>query len=184
MMYRLFLVASILLLAVSGFAQKRYFTKTGVVSFEASTPLETIDPVNKSAMSVFDATSGQIEFAVLIKGFEFKKALMQEHFNENYMESGKYPKSTFKGTIENMQTVNLQKDGNYPVRAKGVLEIHGVKKQVSVPGTFTVAGQTVRSTAQFNVLLSDYGISIPGVVKDKISKNAKVTVNCSYTPIK
>ncbi|MGC4232489.1 MAG: YceI family protein [Niabella sp.] len=165
-------------------AQKKYFTKTGILSFEASTPLETINPVNKSATSVVDITTGQIEFAVLIKGFEFDKALMQEHFNENYMESSKYPKSVFKGTITNLQSIHFSKDGTYPATVKGYLEIHGVKKEITVTGAITISGTTIKSVAQFNVLISDYNISIPGIVRDKISKTATVKVNCTYAPLK
>ena len=180
---------AILLLLFTGlcmpvWAQTRYFTKNGTLSFEASTPLETIDPVNKSTTSVLDITSGQIEFAVLIKGFEFKKALMQEHFNENYMESDKFPKSTFKGKIMNLSAINFKKDGTYPATVKGILEIHGVKKELTASGSFSVSAQTITSAARFNVIISDYNISIPGVVKDKVSKTANIKVNCTYSPLK
>ena len=166
------------------YAQKRYFTKTGTISFEASTPLETINAVNKSATSVIDVSTGQIEFAVLIKGFEFNKALMQEHFNENYMESSKYPKSVFKGTITNIQNINFSKNGAYDASVKGVLEIHGVKRNITTTATITVSGANVKAKTQFNILISDYNISIPGVVRDKISKTARINVNCIYTPLK
>ncbi|CAN5873506.1 hypothetical protein BH11BAC4_BH11BAC4_05930 [soil metagenome] len=168
----------------SSFAQKRYFTKTGTVSFRAGTAVEDIDGINKSTTSVFDATSGQMEFALLVKGFEFNSALMMEHFNENYMESDKYPKSVFKGTITNIDKLNFQKDGVYPVTVKGILEIHGVKKEVETTGSFKVSGETITSTAEFSVTLDDYKISIPGLVKDKISKTAKIKVNCSYAILK
>jgi hypothetical protein len=96
------------------YSQQRFFTKSGNISFAAGSG-EDIDGVNKATTSVFDASTGRIEFAVLVKGFEFKRALMQEHFNENYMESEKYPKSIFKGTISNINNVNFKKDGLYPV---------------------------------------------------------------------
>jgi hypothetical protein len=176
----------ILLLSVSinAFTQKRYFTKTGTISFEAGTSIEDINAVNKSTTSIFDVATGQLEFAVLIKGFEFKRALMQEHFNENYMESDKYPKSTFKGKITNLDQINFQKEGKYPVTVQGVLELHGVKKEVDAKGQFTVAGDAINGTAAFTIALADYNIEIPGVVKDKISKTVNITVNCSYTPLK
>ena len=172
------------LLIQSSFAQKRYFTKTGTVSFRAGTAVEDIDGINKSTTSVFDAGTGQIEFALLVKGFEFNSALMMEHFNENYMESDKYPKSIFKGSISNIDKVNFQKDGIYPVTVKGILEIHGVKKEIETTGSFKVSGETVTSTAEFPVILEDYKISIPGLVKEKISKTAKIKVNCSYAILK
>jgi hypothetical protein len=184
-MKKIVFALSAFLLIQSSFAQKRYFTKTGVVSFQAGTALEDIDGTNKSATTVFDASTGQIEFALLVKGFEFKSSLMQEHFNENYMESGKYPKSVFKGKITNIDKVNFQKTGSYPVTVSGTLELHGISKEVETSGLFKVLNdETLTSTAEFTVVLDDYKISIPGVVKDKISKTAKIQVYCSYAVLK
>ena len=183
-MKKIILLASGIFLLQLGFAQKRYFTKTGIVSFRAGTAVEDIDGINKSTTSVFDAVTGQIEFALLIKGFEFNSALMMEHFNENYMESDKYPKSVFKGTISNIGNVNFQKDGTYPVTVKGILEIHGIKKDLETAGSLKVNGETVIANAAFDVTLEDYHISIPGLVKDKIAKTAKVIVNCRFTVLK
>jgi polyisoprenoid-binding protein YceI len=165
------------------YAQQKYFTKTGNISFSAGSG-EEIDGVNKTTTCVFDAASGQIEFAVLVKGFEFKRALMQEHFNENYLESDKYPKSIFKGTITNINKVNFQKDGSYPVTVKGILDMHGVKKELEATGTLKVAGGAVSSIAEFPVLLSDFNITIPSLVSDKISKSVTIKVNCNYTVLK
>ena len=178
------LIVTALFVISASFAQKRYFTKTGNISFRAGTAVEDIDGINKSTTCIFDAASGDIQFAILVKGFEFKSALMMEHFNENYMESDKFPKSTFKGKISNPEKNNFQKDGTYPVTVKGTLEIHGVKKEVETTGTFKVTGETVLATADFNILLEDYKIEIPGLVKDKISKTAKIHVNCSNTILK
>ena len=166
------------------FSQKRYFTKSGQINFAAGTAAEDIDGINKAATSVFDAATGQIEFAVLVKGFEFKRALMQEHFNENYMESNKFPKSVFKGKIVNIDKVNFQKDGSYPVTVKGVLDMHGVKKEVETNSTLKVNGETVQSDATFTVLLADYKIAIPSLVKDKISQTVTIKVNCNYNVLK
>ncbi len=173
-----------LILVSSAFAQKRYFTKTGVISFRAGTAVEDIDGINKSATTVFDAGTGQIEFALLVKSFEFKSALMQEHFNENYMESDKFPKSTFKGTITNISKVNFQADGSYPVTVKGTIEIHGIKKEVETTGLFKVSGESIVSTAEFTVTLEDFKIDIPSLVKDKISKTATIKVNSIYAVLK
>lgn len=178
------LLACGILFSISAFSQKRYFTKTGNVSFRAGTSLEDIDGVNKSTTSVFDATTGQIEFALLVKGFEFNSALLMEHFNENYMESDKYPKSLFKGNIVNIDKVNFQKDGVYPVTVKGTLEIHGVKKEIETTGEFKVSGGTISASSEFSVVPEDYKISIPGVVRDKISKTAKIKITCSYAALK
>jgi hypothetical protein len=183
-MKKIILVAIAFLIIQSGFAQKRYFTKTGNISFKAGTALEDIDGINKSTTCIFDATTGDIQLAILIKGFEFKRALMQEHFNENYLESDKYPKSVFKGKITNIDKVNFQKDATYPVTVKGELEIHGVKKEIVANGTLKVSGEDVLAVADFTVLLEDYKIEIPGLVKDKISKTAKININCSNSILK
>jgi hypothetical protein len=178
------LIAIILIVLASPvFSQKRYFTKSGQINFSAGTG-EDIDGVNKATTSVFDAGTGQIEFAVLVKGFEFKRALMQEHFNENYMESDKFPKSIFKGKIISIDKVNFQKDGSYPVTVKGVLDLHGVKKEVETTGTLKVTGEMVHSDATFTVLLADYKITIPSLVKDKISQTVTIKVNCNYNVLR
>jgi polyisoprenoid-binding protein YceI len=180
----LLLIALLFATIFTASAQQRYFTKTGTISFEAGTSVEDIDGVNKAVTSVFDASTGQIEFAVLIKGFEFKRALMQEHFNENYMESDKFPKAVFKGTITNLDKINFKKEGTYAATVKGILDMHGVKKETEASGNFRVTGETIQGTATFTIVLADFGISIPGVVKDKISKTVKIQVNCNYTPLK
>ena len=90
---------------ITSLSAQKYFTRDGMISFTASSPLEKIDATNKGATAVIDAASGALEFAVLIKGFIFEKALMQEHFNENYLESGKYPKATFKGKIADAEYI-------------------------------------------------------------------------------
>jgi polyisoprenoid-binding protein YceI len=164
----------------TGNSQSRYFTKTGLISFSAGTSVEDVEAINKSVTSVFDVTTGQIEFAVLIKGFEFRRGLMQEHFNENYMESEKYPKSVFKGKFEDVSKINFKKDGSYPTVVKGVLDIHNVKKEVEVPGTIKVENGVISSEAAFKVLLEDFGIKIPGAVKDKISPTVEIHASCLY----
>ena len=109
---------------------------------------------------------------------------MQEHFNENYMESDKVPKSTFKGTITNISKVNFQADGSYLVTVKGTIEIHGIKKEVETTGLFKVSGESIVSTAEFTVTLEDFKIDIPSLVKDKISKTATIKVNSIYAVLK
>jgi hypothetical protein len=161
-------------------AQTKYFTKTGTISFIAGTALEDIDAINKSVTSVFDASTGQIEFAVLIKGFEFKRGLMQEHFNENYLESEKYPKSIFKGMFVDIAQINFLKDGSYSTSVKGSLDIHHVKKEVEVPALIKVVNGVISSEASFKIVLENYKIKIPGAVKDKISPTAEIHINCTY----
>ena len=180
------LFVSLLTLSLSNaMAQKKlYSTTTGTTFFDAGTGVENISATNKSTTSVFDATSGQIQFKIMNKGFEFWSQLMQDHFNENYMESEKYPKSTFTGNITNISKVNFSKDGNYPVTVKGTLDMHGVKKEIETTGTFKVTGEQVLGTANFIVALEDYKIVIPGVVKDKLAKTVQIKISCNYNPLK
>ncbi|RYZ56466.1 MAG: YceI family protein [Chitinophagaceae bacterium] len=164
-------------------AQGRYFTKTGRISFTSHAPLEDIEAVNKTASAVLDAKTGQLQFAVLMKGFEFKKALMQEHFNENYVESHKYPKAEFRGSIVNNADVNYTKDGTYQARARGQLSLHGVTRDIDVPATLQVQGGKVEGRATFPVRVADYNITIPSLVKDKISNTVNVTVQVRLEPL-
>ncbi|HEY0750565.1 MAG TPA: YceI family protein [Chitinophagaceae bacterium] len=180
----LIVVATCLLIAGITHAQGRYFTKTGRIEFSSKAPLEDIDAVNKSVTAVLDAKSGALQFSVLMKGFEFDKALMQEHFNENYIESDKYPKADFKGTITNNGDINYTKPGTYTANVNGKLTIRGITKDVQTTGTIKVEGENLATTSAFNILLSDYNIKIPAVVKDKINNNVKISVNAKLEPLK
>ncbi|MDQ3049840.1 MAG: YceI family protein [Bacteroidota bacterium] len=161
-------------------AQTKYFTKEGRTQFYSKAPLEEIEAVNKKVTSVLDASNGQIEFSVLMKAFEFQKALMQEHFNENYVESGKFPKATFKGVIDNADDVKWTSDGVYPVKVTGKMTLHGVTKDITVPGTIEIKGGKIFAKSTFNLLIKDYDIEIPNLVKDKVAETVKVEVDLKY----
>jgi polyisoprenoid-binding protein YceI len=122
--------------------------------------------------------------AVLVKGFLFEKALMQEHFNENYLESSTFPKATFKGKLDNASAVNLDKDGTYKVNVTGTLTMHGVTKPVNTPATFTVKGGKLSAAVNLSVLLADYNIAIPSLVGDKVSKTANISIAANLNPMK
>jgi len=171
-------------LASSAIFAQKYFTREGKIDFSSDAKIEKIEAQNKTATSVYDAETGKMEFAVLIKAFQFEKALMQEHFNENYMESTKFPKATFKGTVSDFKAVNLSKDGTYPVKVKGQLTIHGVTKDVESEGKFMVKGGVVTAASTFDVALADYGIEIPSVVRDNIAKTVKINVQVDYKELK
>ena len=143
MQKRLFIIATFLIFTTPAFTQK-YFTRDGKVKFFSDASMEKIEAVNKSATAVLDAATGKMEWKVLIKGFLFEKSLMQEHFNENYLESSKYPNATFKGEITNLKEVNLSKNGTYTAKVKGQMNIHGVEKDVETTGTVTVSGGAVK----------------------------------------
>jgi polyisoprenoid-binding protein YceI len=144
--------------------------------------MEKIDAENNKATSVVDFSTGAIEWSVLVKAFSFEKALMQEHFNENYMESGKFPKATFIGKIANPSSIVISKDGTYTVDVSGTLEMHGVSKSVSTKATFVVKGGAITATSKLKAALADYKIDIPSVVKDNISKEVDITVSANYVP--
>ena len=146
--------------------------------------MEEIEGKNKTAMAVLDSKSGAIQFAAQMKGFEFQKQLMQQHFNENYVESDKYPQAEFKGTITNNSEITYSKDGTYTAKVKGKLTIHGITKDVESTGTLKISGGKIDANSTFNVLISDYNIKIPAIVKDKVSNNIKITVDCDLEPLK
>ncbi|MBB6610798.1 YceI family protein [Pontibacter sp. Tf4] len=165
-------------------AQDKFFTKTGKISFFSSTPMEDIEAHNKTTTSVIDTKSGKMEFAVLMKAFQFEKALMEEHFNENYVESAKYPKASFSGAITNLSAVDFKKDGTYKVTVKGNLTMHGVTKPVEVPGTIVVKNGAIQAASTFSVAPEDFNITIPNLVREKIAKQIKVTIDMNYEPLK
>ncbi len=175
-------LAAVTLLLATSYAQK-FMTRDARISFLSETPLEKIEAINKSGSAVLDAETGRMEWKVLVKNFIFEKKLMQEHFNENYMESHKYPNAIFKGEIVNLKDVNLSKDGAYNVRAKGKMTIHGVERDIEVPGKITVAGGKLNVVSDFKVACADYDISIPSVVRDNIAKEIAVRVEAALTPI-
>jgi len=176
------ILATLLVLGLSAQAQK-YFSRDVRVQFNSSTPVEKIEAVNKSGTAVIDTETGRMEWKVLIKNFIFKKALMQEHFNENYMESTKYPNAIFKGSIANLSGVKFGKDGTYKVTAEGTISIHGVDKEITVPGTLTIGGGAIKVAASFNLAPADYKIEIPSVVRDNIAKEIAVTIDASLNPL-
>jgi hypothetical protein len=170
------------LVTINTQAQGKFITKTGKIHFFSTAALEDINATNKSVIGLLDTQTGDLQFAALIKGFEFKKALMQEHFNKNYMESDKYPKADFKGLITNNSAVNYTTNGTYNVTVKGKLTMHGVTKDVDIPGTITVKDGKLTTSSTFNVAVADYNITIPKLYKDNIAKSIKVTVECTLDP--
>jgi polyisoprenoid-binding protein YceI len=162
---------------------QKYFTRDGKVSFHSDAAMEKIEAVNNKVTSVLDLATGEMEFAVLIKSFHFEKALMEEHFNENYMESSKIPKATFKGKASDMSAVNVSKSGKYPVKVSGDLTIHGVTKPVTVDGTLVVDSGKINASAVFEVAVADYEIEIPKVVRENIAKIVQIRVDIDYKPL-
>ncbi|WKZ67562.1 MAG: YceI family protein [Flavobacteriales bacterium] len=170
------------LLPLTAAAQERYMTRTGHIDFHSSTPMEDIHADNDKVTSVWDATTGAVEFVAVIKAFAFEKALMQEHFNENYMESNTYPKATFKGRIAGVTAEQLKQAGSYPVTVEGTITIHGVEKPMKATGTVTADGKgAVRAESAFQVKPADHDIKIPGAVRKNIAESIDVKVRMDYT---
>jgi polyisoprenoid-binding protein YceI len=153
-------------------------TKTGFVGFYSKTPLEDIKAENEQAYAILEPESLRIVFAVLLKGFIFPKELMQEHFNENYVESDKYPKATFSGTCSG--DLDLSKEGIYQVVIKGELNLHGVTKSIETTAQIEVKKDKILATSVFNIKPEDFQISIPAIVRDKIASQISVKVQAGW----
>ncbi len=179
-MKRLFFILIITGFFIQASGQK-YITKNGYIGFFSHTPVEDIKADNNQVASVLDISTGEIVFQVLIKSFRFEKALMEEHFNENYMESEKYPRATFTGKITNLSAVRLSSAGVYEVEVEGDLTIHGATKKVKAKGTIEVAKETIAASSKFSIDPEDYNINIPNVVRNKIAKTIEITVNMKYS---
>ena len=181
-MKRLLLLIFFLNIVLALNAQK-YMTKNGYIGFYSHTSMEDIKGDNNQVVGALDISTGEMVFQALIKSFHFDRALMEEHFNENYMESDKIPKSVFKGKITNLSSVDFSKNGTYDVTVEGDLTIHDVTNKISTTGTIEVVSGGINANAKFNIVPEDYKISIPGVVRDKINKNLEVTVAMKYAPL-
>ncbi len=179
-MKKIIVSAFVLLVAANIATAQKIYTKNGHISFFSKTSLENIKADNNQVMSVLNTQSGELQFSVIVKSFHFEKALMEEHFNENYLESTKFPKSTFKGTVADISKVNFAADGTYPVTVSGDLTIHGVTNKATAKGNFTVKGGKATGNSVFTVALADYKIEVPKLVENNIAKTIEITVNCLY----
>jgi polyisoprenoid-binding protein YceI len=183
MMKKIVLCIGLLAFVLNADAQ-RFFTKKGAVTFDATSPLEAIEATTNSAAAIVDVSNGKVEAKILIKSFHFQKALMEEHFNENYMESQKFPNAVFDGQISDLAKLDMKKDGTYTVNLKGKLTMHGVTKDVTAPATLTVkSGALTDAKTSFTIAVADYNISIPGAVRDKIAKQAKINATFKLQPM-
>ena len=163
----------------TGAYSQLYQTRTGFVGFYSKTSMEDIRAENAQVYAVLDAGKKNLAFSLLVKGFTFPKELMQEHFNENYMESDKYPKGTFVGSYTG--DVQLNKDGVYKVMIKGNLTLHNVTKPIETPATLEVKAGHIIGLAEFKIKPEDFNVSIPTVVRDKIEKELRVNVKIDCT---
>lgn len=182
-MKNLILSLFITTITLTVFGQQKYFTRDGHISFFSSTPMENIEADNKAVICVLDEASGALEFAVLMKSFSFEKPLMEEHFNENYVESEKFPKSNFKGKINGFD-FNKVSDQATEYEVSGTMEIHGVKKEISTKGKILKNKEGYTMDAIFKVKPEDFDIEIPNTVRDNIAKEIEIRVNVGLKPLK
>jgi hypothetical protein len=157
-------------------AQDSYYTQNGKVHFFSKTPLEDIEATSLKAIAVLYPATKRVQAKIPIQSFEFKHKLMQEHFNENYMESDKFPYGSLEGII--VEDIDFTKDGIYPVTVRGVLDIHGVKKNRDIPCKITIEnGSPKKVLSNFEVILADHKIKIPKAVILNIAEVIKVDVD-------
>ncbi len=169
------------LIIMSGIAAAQKFTsEKGELSFFSDGAIEDIEARNSMVGSLFNVTTGELVYIAKIKDFIFPKTLMREHFNEKYMETEKFPKSTFQGKLTGF---NANASGEQKVRAVGKINIHGITRDIDVPGTLEFAGGKARMKAKFIVKLADFNIKIPTLIWQNIAEEVEVRVEFTYKPI-
>lgn len=163
-------------------AQELYKAENVETDFFSSAPIEDIHAVSKKGISLLNSGTGEITFSIDIRSFEFRKALMQEHFNEEFMETHKYPKATFKGNIRDY--IDLSKDGEHEVVLQGTLQMHGKEQKRQVPGRLVVEDGRIDLYSKFNVACEDHDIKIPKILWKNIAEVVQVEVKANYSKLK
>lgn len=164
----------------------KFYSKNTNIVFDATTKTspEKISGSTAKAATIVDLAAKKIDVSMLVKTFHFDKALMEEHFNENYMESDKFPKGVFKGTFETGSGFDINKEGVAEVKVKGDLTIHGITKNITTPAKLTIkSGKIVKAECSFNISLDDYGIKIPSLVNDKVNKTVSLQIKTDLEPL-
>jgi len=174
-------VLGLLISSVSAFGQGKFIAKNAYISFYSSTPMEDILGETNEAVTILNSDNGEIVFQSIMTTFHFKRALMEEHFNENYMESTKFPKAKFSGKIEGFNK-DMLKAPVANIKITGQFNVHGVEKKITVTGTLGMENGKLVGSSKFKVVPEDYGIAIPSLVRDKIGKEMEVTVKAEYLP--
>jgi hypothetical protein len=170
------ILVSMLLASFFIFSQEKMLTKSGTITLEASVPsFQPVLGTNSGVTFVLNPATGEIASLALMKGFQFEMALMEEHFNENYMETDKYPKAVFRGQIQEFDAKNLTEDyQDYII--KGKLELHGKSKDINVPAKITKSGSRITVISEFSVNSSDFSIPIPSLIKYKLDNKVKIQI--------
>ena len=182
-MKRLFflLLLATVLSSFAGQGGKIFTVKSGKIAFQSEAPFETIKASSSDVKGLLDIDKKTFAFRVRMQTFDgFNSALQKEHFNENYLESTKFPEATFSGKI--IEDIDFTKEGTYSVRAKGNFTIHGVSQERIIKSDITIKDNRINIKSAFSVLLGDHNIPIPKVVKDKLNSEINVQVNCQLEP--
>lgn len=164
-------------------AQTKYIDRAGKVTFFSSAPMEDIEAHNQQAVSVLDIATGEVVASMLMRSFNFRKALMEEHFNENYVESHKYPKATFKGRISNISELDLTMNGKHTFKIVGEITLHGVTQPLQMQAEAVVGNGAIHAKAVFPLTVKDFKIEIPTLVIDNIAEVVEVSVSFNYQPM-
>ena len=180
MKHFLILLAFLLIFNFSFAQNKLYSSNKSEFSFFSKTPLEDIDAKNTRANSIINLSNKELVVRIPVSQFQFKNKLMQQHFNENYMESENFPYATFKGKIN--EEIDFSKAGTYSVSASGILNIHGIDQNRKLVGKLTVSENSLLLDTKFEVLLVDHKIDIPKLVFKKIAEKINVSANINYLP--
>jgi hypothetical protein len=177
---KLFFIALSALSFTSMYAQDIFTTSNAKVSFYSKTPIEDIEATSNKVATVLNNKTKQLYFKIQNTTFQFREKLMQEHFNENYMESDKFPISDFNGKI--LDDIDFTKKGNYKVTIVGILNIHGKKKEYKVEGTLSSNENGISVTSNFKIKLADHGVEIPTIVFTKIAEQLDIEISANYKP--
>ncbi|MGP8215975.1 MAG: YceI family protein [Bacteroidia bacterium] len=174
------LIGLITYIFISECAGQVYVADSARVSFFSKTKAENIDAVNTLSKPVLNTSTGEFNVSLINTAFDFVKPLMKEHFNDSYMESDTYPKTSFTGKIND--TVNYKADGVYKVTVTGTMDMHGVKKVITVPGVITIKGGVVFIYSKFNIKITDYNIKQPSFLGIDVADSVDVTVTATMKP--
>lgn len=181
---RLPLIAFFVLISLSKSIAQKYIDRTGHASFYSEAPIENIEAHTEQVLSLLDLSNGDIVASMLMKSFNFEKSLMQEHFNEKYVESEKYPKATFKGKIKDIKTLDVTKPGTYELEVEGEIALHGEKQPLKTKVKFEVKDGALSGSTVFNLTVKDFKIPIPTLVIKNIAEVVEVRVSFNYQPSK
>ena len=161
---------------------EKQITKTGVIEIFSETQLFTIEATNKKVASILNTSTGDLVVSTLVRSFKFKEALVEEHFNENYMESAKYPKAIFKGKITNNKEIDYTKDGTTEIFIEGKLSIHGTTNFIKEKGSITIKDGKISAKTEFDVSLAAYGIKVEKAYKKAIKDAIHLKIHFNYLP--